>query len=53
MGKFVLVKCNCGYEQPLYKSVKTVVKCINCGSVLAEPLGGNARILGSVKKELE
>lgn len=52
MGDFVAAKCNCGYEQPLFKSVKSKVKCISCGAVLAEPKGGKAEIRAKIEKEL-
>jgi len=53
MGSFVLVKCNCGYEQPLFKKISTVVKCASCSAVIAEPTGGTAKISAKIEKELE
>ncbi|RMD66818.1 30S ribosomal protein S27e [Candidatus Pacearchaeota archaeon] len=50
---FVLVKCNCGYEQPVFRHAKSVVKCANCSATLAEPRGGKAKILAKIDKELE
>jgi small subunit ribosomal protein S27e len=43
--KFVKVKCEkCKNEQVINDNASTVVKCLVCGSVLAEPTGGKARI---------
>ncbi len=53
MAEFVLVKCNCGSEQPVFKYAKSIVRCMNCNAVLAEPRGGEAKIIGEIQKELE
>ncbi len=53
-SKFVKVRCKkCGNEQIIFNKAATVVKCINCGEVLAEPTGGKAKILAEVVEEYE
>jgi small subunit ribosomal protein S27e len=53
-GKFLLVRCKkCKNEQVIFSASKTVVKCLICGEILAEPTGGKANIktqvIGSFK----
>jgi small subunit ribosomal protein S27e len=36
----------------LYNKIATVVKCNKCGAVLAEPTGGEARILAKIVEVL-
>ena len=53
-SKFIRVKCpECGNEQIIFDHASTVVRCIVCGAVLAEPAGGKAKIKGIVTAELE
>jgi len=53
-SKFVRVRCpECGNEQIIFDHAKIYVKCIVCGTILAEPTGGKARIKGIIAKELE
>lgn len=48
-SKFMRIVCKkCKNEQIIFSKVATVVKCFKCGEVLAEPSGGEARILGKV-----
>ncbi len=45
VGRFLRVKCDkCGNEQNIYEKAATVVRCLVCGEVLAEPTGGKAKI---------
>ncbi len=47
--KFVKVKCQkCKNEQTVFGKISTVVKCLVCGQVLAEPAGGKSRIKARV-----
>lgn len=48
-GEFLLVKCECGNEQPVFSHATTEVKCQICGRLLSTPRGGKARILGVIK----
>ncbi len=44
-SKFLRVKCNgCKNEQIVFNKASTVVKCLVCGKVLAEPKGGKVEI---------
>ena len=52
-SKYVLVKCECGNEQPVFTHTSTVVKCQKCGAVLATPRGGKADIKAKIVKELK
>jgi small subunit ribosomal protein S27e len=38
----------CKNEQVIFSKASTLVKCLKCGEVLAEPKGGEARIKGKV-----
>ena len=54
--KFVKVKCEkCKNEQMIFVRAASVVKCLVCGEILAEPTGGdvklNVKILGQQEKE--
>ncbi len=47
--KFIKVKCkDCNNVQIIFSHAKTIVKCIVCGTTLAEPSGGKANILGII-----
>jgi small subunit ribosomal protein S27e len=53
-GKFVKVKCEkCKNEQVIFEKSASVVRCLVCGEVLAEPSGGRAviksKVLGTAK----
>ncbi|MBO3803715.1 MAG: 30S ribosomal protein S27e [Candidatus Brockarchaeota archaeon] len=46
---FLQVKCpDCGNEQRVFSCASTRVYCSVCNSLLAEPTGGKAKILGEV-----
>ena len=52
-SRFLRVKCpNCGAVQIVFDRAATVVRCLSCGEVLAEPTGGKARIRGKVVEVL-
>jgi len=53
-SKFLKVKCKkCRNEQIVFNKAATAIKCLVCGSVLAEPRGGMAEIKTSIVEELE
>jgi len=53
-SRFLKVKClDCGNEQVMFGSAKSVVKCVICGKTLAEPRGGKARVLTKIVSVLE
>ncbi|RLI13004.1 30S ribosomal protein S27e [Candidatus Bathyarchaeota archaeon] len=43
----------CGGEQIVFSHATTRVKCFVCGTQLAEPRGGKAKILGIIVEVLE
>ncbi len=44
-SRFLKVICKkCGNEQIIFDRAATIVKCLKCGEVLAEPTGGVARL---------
>jgi small subunit ribosomal protein S27e len=44
-SRFVKVRCTkCKNEQIIFNKASTLVKCLVCGEVLAEPSGGVAKI---------
>ena len=52
-SKFVSIACKkCKNEQIIYNKAATVVKCLKCGEVLAEPTGGEIEIRGKVLQTL-
>ncbi|MBI4162854.1 MAG: 30S ribosomal protein S27e [Candidatus Aenigmarchaeota archaeon] len=53
-SKFLKVKCKkCKNEQIIYNKAATVVKCLVCEAVLAEPTGGHANITTTVVEAME
>lgn len=51
-SSFFIVKCKCENEQSIFSHTTQKVTCNKCGTILAEPTGGRALILGKVVKEL-
>jgi small subunit ribosomal protein S27e len=48
-SNFVRVKCTkCGNEQVVFGYATTKVSCNVCGTILAEPSGGKAKIKGEI-----
>jgi small subunit ribosomal protein S27e len=53
-GKFVKVKCEeCKNEQVIFSKPAGEVKCLVCGTVLAENTGGKGKISAKVIKGVE
>jgi len=53
-SKFVKVRCkDCENEQVLFDKASTVVFCHICGSKLAIPTGGKAKIKGELLEVIE
>ena len=48
--QFFVVECECGTQQTVFSNAASVVKCQKCGSVLAEPRGGKAKLTPKTKK---
>jgi small subunit ribosomal protein S27e len=48
-SKFIKVRCSkCKNEQIIFEKAATVVKCLVCEEVLAEPQGGKAKLKTNV-----
>ncbi|HIG97460.1 MAG TPA: 30S ribosomal protein S27e [Candidatus Aenigmarchaeota archaeon] len=53
-SKFLKVKCKkCRNEQIIFNKTATVVKCLVCESVLAEPTGGLAEIKTKIEEVMD
>ena len=49
---FVKVKCpDCEHEQLVFDRASSIVVCVVCGKVLAEPSGGKATIIAEILAE--
>ncbi len=53
-SRFFRVKCpDCENEQVVFEKASTVVDCVVCGKVLAEPAGGKADMKAEILDTLE
>ena len=53
-SKFVKIRCpKCKNEQIMFGKASSIVKCLVCGKVLAEPKGGKAKVKARVLEVLE
>lgn len=53
-GDYIRVKCgDCENEQIVFGKAATVVNCAVCGTTLAVPTGGNARIDHEIVETVE
>ncbi|MBI4170773.1 MAG: 30S ribosomal protein S27e [Candidatus Aenigmarchaeota archaeon] len=53
-SKFLKVKCKkCKNEQIIFNKAATLVKCLVCSAVMAEPRGGKAEIKTSIVEVLD
>ena len=53
-SKFVKIRCpKCKNEQIMFGKASLAVQCLVCNKVLAEPIGGKARIKARVLEILE
>ncbi len=53
-SKFIKVRCkDCENEQILFNKASTTVSCHICGSKLAIPIGGKAKIKGEILDIIE
>ena len=44
-GRFIRVLClKCRSEQIIFDRASTIVKCLNCGQIIARPTGGKAKL---------
>lgn len=53
-SKFVKIRCpKCKNEQIMFGKASSVVNCLVCSKVLAEPTGGKSRVKARVLEVLE
>lgn len=53
-SNFLRLKCkDCENEQTVFHKTASKVSCAVCGSTLAEPTGGKAKLLGQVVEVAE
>ena len=53
-SRFIKVRCkDCENEQVLFNKASTVVSCHICGSKLAVPHGGKAKVKGEILEVIE
>lgn len=53
-SKFIKVRCpKCKNEQVIFGKSATLIKCLVCSEVLAEPTGGKTRIKARILEVLE
>ena len=53
-GKFVKIRCpKCKNEQIIFGKSSSIIKCLVCGKVLAEPSGGKSKIKAHILEVLE
>ena len=53
-SRFVKVKCpDCENEQVVFEKASTVVNCVVCSKVLAEPTGGKAKLKAEILETME
>jgi len=48
-SRFLRVKCNdCGNEQSIFDCASSLVRCLVCNKVLADPSGGKVSVKGEI-----
>lgn len=53
-SKFIKIRCpKCKNEQVMFGKASTMVKCLVCDKVLAEPTGGKSRVKARVLEVLQ
>ena len=53
-SKFIKVRCSkCKNEQIIFGKAATIVKCLVCGKVIAEPTGGKIRVKARILEVLD
>jgi len=53
-SRFVKVRCNkCKNEQIIFGKISSIVKCLVCDDILAEPRGGKSDIKARVLEVLD
>ena len=53
-SKFIKVRCSkCKNEQIIFGKTSTIIKCLVCDRILAEPSGGKSKIKARILEVLE
>ena len=53
-SKFIKIRCpKCRNEQIMFGKASSEVKCLVCGTILAKPAGGKAKVKARVLEVLE
>ncbi|MBW6452001.1 MAG: 30S ribosomal protein S27e [DPANN group archaeon] len=53
VGQFIKVKCSkCNNEQNIFNKASTVIKCVVCNEILAEPTGGKIKLKADIISNL-
>ena len=53
-SRFLKVQCpDCDNEQVIFGCASTTVRCMVCGTILAEPTGGKAKVSAHILEVLE
>ena len=53
-SKFIKVRCpKCKNEQTIFGKSSTMIKCLVCDKILAEPTGGKSKIKARILEVLE
>ncbi|MCK4521185.1 MAG: 30S ribosomal protein S27e [Nanoarchaeota archaeon] len=53
-SKFIKIRCpKCKNEQIMFGKASSIIKCLVCGKVLAEPTGGKSKVKARVLEVLE
>jgi small subunit ribosomal protein S27e len=53
-SKFIKIRCpKCKNEQIMFGKASTLISCLVCGKVLAEPTGGKSRVKARILEVLE
>ena len=53
-SKFIKIRCpKCKNEQIMFGKASTIITCLVCSKVLAEPTGGKAKVKARVLEVLE
>jgi small subunit ribosomal protein S27e len=53
-SKFIKIRCpKCKNEQIMFGKASTLINCLVCGKVLAEPTGGKSRVKARILEVLE
>jgi len=53
-SKFIKIRCpKCKNEQIIFGKATTIINCLVCGKVLAEPTGGKTQVKSRILEVLE